>query len=218
MYFMLLIIGFSLLLTLAGCGDGVNGHVQYPRGAAFVPHNVYQSAGVLALRRVAVLPPYDVLADADRQHDLDRNFSADLAATSHFEVVTISRNELVALCGREQVNSTEALPPSLLAALRGQYAADAVMFVDITHDDPYRPITLGVRAKLVDARGGMDILWSCDTLFNAGDPAVATAARRFQLNAGRQEFPADTDGASVLLSPARFARYAANAVFSTLPR
>ncbi len=215
----LFLIGvLSATLTLAGCIDGVDKSPKYPQGAGFVPHNVYRPNEVLRLRRVALLPPYDTFAGTDRRQDLDRDFATELSALNHFEVVPISRNELVALCGRDQINSTEPLPPRLAAALRGEYAADAVMFVDITQDDPYRPITLGVRAKLVDARGSLAILWSCDAVFNAGNPAVAASARRFQLDAGRQEFPADQDGGSVLLSPARFARYAANATFATVPR
>ena len=213
-----LIGGLSATLTLAGCIDGVDKSPQYPHGAGFIPRNVYRPNGVLGLRRVVLLPPYDALANTDRRQDLDRDFASELSALNHFEVIQINRNELISLCGRDQINSSEPLPPRLAAALRGEYAADAVMFVDITQDDPYRPITLGVRAKLVDARGGLSILWSCDTVFNAGDPAVATSARRYQLDSGRQDFPTDQDGSSVLLSPARFARYAANATFATVPR
>ena len=214
----LLIGGLSVTLTLAGCIGGLDKGPQYPHSPGFVPRNVYRPRETLGLRRVVLLPPYDSFANADRRQDLDRDFAAELNATGRFEVVQISRNELVALCGRDQINSTEPLPPRLAAALRGEYAAEAVLFVDITQDDPYRPITLGVRAKLVDTRGSLSILWSCDSVFNAGDPAVAASARRFQLDAGRQEFPSDQDGSSVLLSPARFARYTANAVFATLPR
>ena len=215
---LLLIGGLSASLTIAACSNDVSKGPQYPRGAGFIPRNVYRARDVLGLRRVVLLPPYDSYADADRRQDLDRTFDEELNTANHFEVIQISRNELVALCGRDQINSSEPLPPRLSAALRGEYAADAVMFVDITQDDPYRPITLGVRAKLVDLRGGLSILWSCDTVFNAGDPAIAASARRFQLDAGRQEFPADQDGSSVLLSPAHFARYAAYATFATLPR
>ena len=211
--------GLIAALALSGCAPGLDKRPQYPVGAGFIPRNVYKSADALGLRRVALLPPYAGLADTNRRQDLDRNFSTELGATGRFEVVPISRNELVALSGRDQINSSEPLPPRLLAAIRGEYGADAVMFVDITQDDPYRPITLGVRAKLIDTRSGaLATLWSCDSVFNAGNPAVANSARRFQIEEGRQEFPADQDGSSVLLSPARFARYAANATFATLPR
>lgn len=214
-----LLPGLAAALVLTGCTPGLDKRPQYPVGAGYIPRNVYKSADALGVRRVVLLPPYAALADANRRQDLDRNFSTELGATGRFEVVPISRNELVALCGRDQINSTEPLPPRLLAAIHGEYGAEAVMFVDITQDDPYRPLTLGVRAKLVDARGpGLTPLWSCDSVFNAGNPAVANSARRFQLEEGRQEFPADQDGSSVLLSPARFARYAANATFATLPR
>ena len=205
-------------LALAGCQNDFHKGPVYPLRAGFLPQNVYRANNVLALRRVVLLPPYDARAESPRRQDLDFVFSAELGAAGRFEVVPVSRNELISLCGRDQINSTEGLPPRLVAALRGEYAADAVMFVDITQDDPYSPITLGVRAKLVDARGGLPILWSCDTVFNGGNPAVAASAQRYQLDTGRQAFPAEEDGASVLLNPVRFARYAANAVFRTLPR
>lgn len=215
-----LILGLAAACALAGCtAGGLDKRPNYPVGAGYVPRNVYKPFATLGLRRVVILPPYAGLANTERRQDLDRNFSTELSATGRFEVVPISRNELVALCGRDQVNSTEPLPPRLLAAIRNEYRAEAMMFVDITQDDPYRPITLGVRAKLVDARGeGMSTLWSCEEVFSSGNPAVANSARRYGIEEGRQAFPAPQDGSDVLLSPARFSRYAANAVFATLPR
>ncbi len=214
------LLGLAAGWTLTGCTfGGVDKRPDYPVGAGFVPRNVYKPYAALGLRRAVLLPPYDGLANTDRRQDLDRNFSTELNAAGRFEVVTISRNELVSLCGRDQINSSEPLPPRLLAAIRGEYAAEAVMFVDITQDDPYRPITLGVRAKLIDARSGsLATLWSSDAVFNAGNPAVANSARRYGIEEGRGEFPANQDGSDVLLSPAKFARYAANATFATLPR
>ena len=210
----------AAVCTLAGCAaGGLEKGPKYPVGAGFVPRNVYKPYAALGLRRVVILPPYDGQATPDRRQDLDRNFSTELSATRRFEVVPISRNELVSLSGRDQINSSEPLPPRLLAAIRGEYAAEAVMFVDITQDDPYKPITLGVRAKLIDARSGsLATLWSCDTVFNSGNPAVANSARRYGIEEGRESFPANQDGSDVLLSPAKFARYAANATFATLPR
>lgn len=215
-------LSFLALCTLSaalltGCSD-LDKKPLYPEGPGFKPTNVYQPYPALGIRRVALLPAYDGRADDNRQRDLDSNFSTALSATGRFEVTAVSRNELISICGRNQVNSTEGLPPRLLPVLRAEYGAEAVMFVDITRDEPFKPLALGVRAKLVDTRGGQPILWSCDTVFNSGDPAVANSAKRFQLNEGRQEFPVDQDGSSVLLSPSRFSRYAAGAVFATLPK
>lgn len=205
-------------LTLTGCLNDLYKGPEYPLRPGFQPHNVYRAHDALILHRVVLLPAYDARAENTRRQDLDFAFSAELGTTGRFEVVPVSRNELISICGRDQINSTEGLPPQLVAVLCREYAADAVMFVDITQDDPYLPMTLGVRAKLVDARGSLSVLWSCDTVFNAGDPAVAASARRFQLDTGRQAFPADQDGSSVLINPVRFARYTANAVFRTLTR
>jgi hypothetical protein len=59
-------------------------------------------------------------------------------------------------------------------------------------------------------------VWTFDNVFSADDPAVANSARHHFLGADRGGVPADlTPG--VLQSPARFAEYAADTMFASLP-
>lgn len=214
------VLGSFLLLALGGCAT-VDKSAQRPRGPGFVPTNVYRPspaeiAAGPTVRRVALLPVHLVKADPSRLEDLDNNFRAELTRTGHYEIVRVSRPELAALCGRTQVDSTEALSAGLLDVLRVQYGVDAILFTDITNDNPYRPVSLGVRARLVHATSGA-VLWAADNLFDSGNPTVANSARRYELDQQRQSFPLDRDGGAALLSPDRFSRYAANATFATLP-
>jgi hypothetical protein len=107
------------------------------------------------------------------------------------------------------------LPRDFMTVLRREYAVDAVLFVDLTALSPYRPIIIGVRAKLATVEG-VHLLWNFDTVFSSADPAVANSARRHFLRADTTGVPADLSS-SALQSPSRFGSYVAAATFATLP-
>ena len=92
---------------------------------------------------------------------------------------------------------------------------DAVLFVDPTAYQPYRPIALGIRAKLATI-GDHRLVWSFDEVFFASNPAVDNAVRRFYIDSGGGPMPLDMTAAA-LQSPTKFAAYAADAAFKTLP-
>jgi hypothetical protein len=103
----------------------------------------------------------------------------------------------------------------MLAVLRQEFAADAVMFVDLTVYRAYRPLALGLRAKLA-AIDGTRLVWTFDDTFSAENPLVANAARHHFVEEDHSGVPADFTPA-VFQSPTKFAAYAATAMFSTLP-
>jgi hypothetical protein len=187
-----------------------------PQGEPFKPGN-FTDAGPLpaSIRRVAVLPlhtdewrPADIAA-------IEASFLAELGKTARFESTAVTRREVRVRFGHESFLSSAALPPELPGRLRADFAADAVLFVDLTHFAPYQPLALGVRAKLVAADDSR-VLWSFDAVFDAAQPAVAVAARKYQMENDRAAPPLD-GSAGILQSPARFARYVAHDVFATLP-
>jgi hypothetical protein len=96
-----------------------------------------------------------------------------------------------------------------------QYAADAVLFVDVTAYSPYPPLALGLRTRLAPIRE-TEILWATDLHFSAADPSVANSARRHALSLAKSSGPADLSH-TILQNPTRFAGYAAAATFATLP-
>jgi hypothetical protein len=213
-------LGLVLLaaaLGAAGCSTHPAPTDPARRGPFFTPRNFVGEVRLPAsIRRVALLPIHGgEIAPPEGVEPLDPVFSSALERQMRFEVVLVSRDECMKSFGTPDVASVAALPREILADLGRKYGADAIMFVDLTAYQPYRPLTLGIRAKLAmvsDRR----IVWSLDELFTTADPAVANSVRRYYVDNELGRMPFDlTPGA--LQSPSRFAAYAADATFRTLP-
>ena len=169
----------------------------------------------MPMRRVAMLPLSGGQVTPEALREITAAFHAELSKKALFEVVPISGSELEAMCGQRQLSSVSALPAQVLEALREKYGAEGVLFTDITHLHAYRPIAIGVRAKLVDVGSGA-ISWASDCVYDSGHPAVAENARLFQRQFSDPHRSIPDDGGSVLLSPSRFAKFVANATFNSL--
>jgi hypothetical protein len=145
----------------------------------------------LPMRRVAMLPLSGGGFTAEALRDVTAAVQGELSRKTLFEVVPVSGADLEAICGQRQISSVESIPAALLHTLHERLGAEGVLFTDITAFHPYRPVAIGVRAKLVDIGSGA-ISWACDVVFDSDD------------------------GGSVLISPARFAKFAANEAFNSL--
>ena len=212
----LVALGVGALSLSGGCSTASSLTDPVTRGPFFEVKNF---SGVphlpTTLRRVVLLPvastpgvPVEALVS------FDQVMLAELQRMSRFEVVVADPAALERLCDRQRVLSADVLPPGFFPLVSREYAADALMFVDVTAFSAYQPLVLGLRAKLASPDG--NILWAFDTLFAASEPAVANAARRHD----RQRHPAADPGDisyTALRSPTRFADYAAAAAFATLP-
>ncbi|HEX3730952.1 MAG TPA: hypothetical protein VHV47_14165, partial [Opitutaceae bacterium] len=167
-------------------------------------------------RRVVLLPVHGGdFAPPEAVEALDSVFATALEKQMRFEVVTLGREECQASYGRPDIGSTAALPPDFLRDLARKFGADGVLFVDLTAYQPYRPLILGIRAKLASV-SSQRLVWSFDEIFSASDPAIDNAVRHFYLNAGGGPMPLDMTS-SALQSPTRFGAYAAETAFRTLP-
>lgn len=186
-------------------------------GPFFTPVNHVGEPSLAAdFRRVVLLPIYGgEVAPYETSAALAPAFAAALQRQNRFEVVTLSREECRRRFGVEELPSTAALPRDLLVTLRREYAADGVMFLDFTVFRGYRPLSLGVRAKLAAIKDSR-LVWTFDTVFSADVPAVANSARHHFLASDGRGVPGDLSPA-VLQSPSRFAEYVAATMFATLP-
>jgi hypothetical protein len=211
-------MGSCLALALfAGCSSFPMGKSHSAKSSAFVPANHAGDASLPAgLRRVVLLPVAGGnVAPAESVAELDPVFTAALQRQNRFEVVALSRVDCVRYFQAEELSSVSALPAGFMAVIRHEFAADAVVLVDVTVFQPYDPLVLGLRAKLATV-DGVRLVWTFDNVFSADNPAVAESARRQAAASDRDGMPADTSPV-VLQSPARFAAYAAAAMFDTLP-
>lgn len=168
------------------------------------------------VRRVVVLPvSTGAVAPSETAEALDGIVASALQKQQRFEVVALSRAECHRWFGAEAFSSAAALPHGLLEKIAGKFAADAVLFVDVTVYQPYRPQSVGLRAKLATVRD-VRLLWTFDEVISAADPAVANSARRQFLKTDRGAQPLDLSP-TALQSPGRFAAFASEAMFATLP-
>jgi hypothetical protein len=180
--------------------------------------NVYRPPVAGTLGRVAVLPLSGDVQPAEALREMDRTFHAEFNKPHVFEGVPVSRNELMSIIHRDQLSSREAIPQELLQALEEKYNVEAILFTDVTHYRPYRPIAISVSTRLVSLRTNQ-VLWAIDSAFDSAEPGVAAAARNFsKLTEQNPVLLKASDSSGVLLSPQRFARFVAREVFATLPK
>ncbi len=208
-----------LSLAALAAGGCVHPPIDSParRGPFFTPTNPVGVARLPASsHRVVLLPASGgEFAPPEATEALDSVFATALEQQMRFEVVTMPREEMQKSFGVPDIASSAALPSGFLEQIGRKYDAEAVMWVDITAYQGFPPITLGLRAKLALVSGHR-LIWAFDQVVSATNPAVANSARRFYLGSDLDGIPVDLTPAA-LQSPSRFAAYAADAAFRTLP-
>ena len=184
----------------------------------YTPHNFSGDPNLpLAMKRVVLLPVAGSdVTSPETAAELDPVFAQALGQQVRFEVVTLSREECLRRFGREAISSASALPPDMLKSLGHDFGAQGVMFVDLTAFEAYRPLQLGIRAKLAYVEDSR-LVWAFDEVFSADNPAVANSVRRFYSSNSPTDIPMD-NSSSAFISPAKYAGYVADTVFKTLPR
>lgn len=207
----------ALLVGLTACAEVPLAADPVRFGPVYTPRNHAGDAVLpVTLRRVVVLPlSAGELAPPETVAVLEETLLAALQKQARFEVVTLPRDESRRLFGRGDFPSVGALPPGYLTRIGERFAADAVLFVDLTAFRAYRPLAIGFRAKLAMVQD-VRLAWTFDEVVSAEDPAVANGARRHYLGADRSGQPLDLSP-TVLQNPTRFAAYVAETMFQTLP-
>ncbi|MGF1482969.1 MAG: hypothetical protein ACFBZ8_01245 [Opitutales bacterium] len=205
-----------LLLSLSACRHSTDPREVNVRAEPFQPAN---TLGVTLLpgtvQRVILLPIHYTDANARFLDELDQNLARELTLSRRFEVLSISREALYEAYGTHQLSPVYPLPPDLFDTLIERYDADALIFTELTTYEPYKPIAIGLRLRLVSLESGQS-LWAFDHLFNSGDPRVLAGARQFTELRNTSPFPLNT-AHGTLQSPRRFSSYCAALAFSTLP-
>lgn len=211
----LLGLAFGLLAGCTSTREGLMDRVQekqYFRPANFsgeprLPGDLHRVL-LLPVCGGSIVPPETAMAT-------EEVFATELQRQLRFEVVRLSRAECQRRFGAPEFSSAAALPHDFLAILGRDFAADAVLFVDLTSYRAYRPLALGVRAKLATVEQTR-LLWTFDEIFSADDPAVSNSVLRYYGATDPSGIPGNA-GHGALQSPGKFAAYVAAATFNTLP-
>ena len=189
-------------------------------GRSFRPSNAHLGSPdrLAKIRRVLILPMNlsdDTTTSAAGRDLLEPLVATELGKTKHFELLQITRAQLKQWTGRTEWTAEDPIAPETLARLREETAAEAILFSRLTQFRAYPPLAVGWSLKLV-ALHDAHILWATDEVFDAGEPTVVTAARRYYRE-HHSDRTALADSRSMLNSPSRFGRYAAHATFASLP-
>lgn len=210
------IIILALFINFAGCRKFEEEKV-IARAEPFVPTNLYPTERIPTyFNRVAVLPCYHEDPNSELLNYVDDIFHQELVQERIFETIRIHPKEMKVLFGKERFSSSKNLPDNFLRKLEEETRVNGVLFVDLDSYRPYRPMSLGVRAKLVDIKSG-DFIWAIDETFDSGHASVIVGAGIFQEASQVRALSAKTSG-SVLQSPRIFTKYVASTCYKTLPR
>lgn len=208
----------AVLLLVAGCESSPAALLHKGReNRYFTPTNFSGDTRLpVNLHRVVMLPVSGgTIVPPETAASIEEVFVEQLQKTMRFEVVRISRAECLRRFGSPDFPSVGVLPHDFLPALGREYAAEAVLFVDITSYRGYRPLVLGVRAKLATVEQTR-LLWSFDEVFSADDPLVGNSVRHFYASPDPSGIPLKSSQGA-LQSPGKFAAYVGAATFDTLP-
>lgn len=206
----------SSILILSSCRKFKEEEVV-AKAEPFKPTNIYPVERLpLHFTRVVLLPCFHPDSDSTILKFCDQVFYQELAQERIFEIIQLSTNDLQDLFGYKRLPSTGRLPANFLKRIEDQTGANGVLFVDLDSYKPFRPMSLGVRSKLVDLKTG-EFMWAIDETFDAGHASVVVGASQFQEVAQVRALSDRTSG-SVLHSPRNFTKYVASTIFSTLPK
>jgi hypothetical protein len=214
-----LVFALGSLGAAMGCASG-----PFKRPAAFVasyePSNLFVEEAIMPaeIKRVGVLPLTVGEGTAEMEfgrETLEPVLMAELYGSRQFEVVPVSAEKLLRITGQARWDAQARFSQDFFDNLREELGVQAILLPELTRYRPHEPLMVGWRLKLVDATEPR-VLWAIDEVFDAREPSVAAAARRYS---DRHPDAAGSlaDDRAVLQSPRRFARYTASAVVATLP-
>ena len=165
--------------------------------------------GTYHLRRVGLLPFEGRGLDHEHAQMLQAAFLLELGQNAPFEIVHLTEADL------DEVKTSEpyrrgTYQPRTLLELAERFRLDAVLLGTVTQASVYPPQVLGLELDLVSCETGM-ALWNSSLHIDASDSAVRRYLESFQRS---QETTGTWQGGVqlTLISPSRFARFAAHEV------
>jgi len=206
-----------VLIALSGSSCRKLEHEKIVADAVpYQPKNLYPIERLPAyFNRVVVLPNFHTDPSSQVLSFSNDIFLKELSKVGIFETVYLSEKSCLEHFGQKRFSSAESLPENFLNILTEKYGANGALFIDLHTYSPYRPLSLGVRAKLVDLKSG-EFMWAIDETIDAGSASVMVTANNYQRTDHVQAISGKTSS-SVLQSPRFFCKFVAHVIFSTLP-
>jgi hypothetical protein len=162
------------------------------------------------LRRVGVMPFQGEGVDLHRSRELQMAFYSEFSRTTPFELVLLTESDLEEVYGSEPHRRGRYHPRTIIETSR-RYNLDAILFGAVVREQLFPPQELSSQVDMVAAETGL-VIWSASVHLDAGDPRVREGLRIYYGSAD----PSAESWHLALVSPTRFARFAAYQVASLL--
>jgi TolB-like protein len=128
----------------------------------------------LGVRRVAIMPFVNRSRYAGASKQLTEAFTLELRKTRKFDLLSVASDEPLA-----RLAATRSRFDAVESRMLGETLnVDAILVGEISMYEPYRPIAIGLRVVMIDARSGR-VIWSVDELLDTNELAVANLARAY---------------------------------------
>jgi hypothetical protein len=160
------------------------------------------------LRRVGLLPVTGQVDTGAAQMVQEELFAA-LSRSTPYEIVVLDPADLEEVRANDPLRSGAHRPATLIELSR-RFRLDGLVFAQVTHRRTFQPLALSLHAELVTSETGQ-VLWASSVHLDATDERVRLGLQGFYAREHRSE-----DGGAgwelALLSPLRFARFAAHQI------
>ena len=171
--------------------------------------------GTYRIARVGLLPFVGRDLGPEGAANLQSAFLQELGRVMPYELVPLAAGDLDEVDPSQPYLRGRYDPRAVLEVAR-RFRLDALLVGTVTHNQPYPPQALGVEVELVATETGLP-LWTSSVHLDAGDARV-----RRRLELWQASHKADAGGREsvqlILVSPERFARFAAWEVASSTLR
>src|SRR5271170_7216656 len=208
----------GVALLLSGCDTS---QIRFTQEIRYKPTNIYRKGVAMDpdVKRVAILPMTTLQPTEAFQAGVDSLqplLHAELEKAKRFEMIVVTPEQLQNWTGQRVWRADEQLPPDFFDRIREETGCQGVFFDQLTRYQPYQPVAVGWKMTLVFNKEHQ-IYWAADEVFDAGDDAVANAARAYESGHIVTQSPLP-DPNAILSSPSRFGQYTLNALLETMPQ
>ena len=196
-------------LALGGAGCVAPGPLEMPHLAHA---EVSQDFETYDLVRVGILPFGGADLGQGMGSCLQLGFFSEFSEAAPYEVVLLDERDLEELDQSEPYRRGWYLPRTI-TGIAERYNLDALLFGTVVQQRPFPPQILSLQVDLVSAETGL-VIWSSSVHLDAVDQRVRDGLEIFY--EGRRTDENAPEWTVALLSPERFARFAAYQVASLL--
>ncbi len=202
---------FLLLLALLCAGACKSSHPGMPTLATA---RVTRDFASYPLNRVGLLPFQGAELTTEQSAALSAAFFAELSLSTPFELVPLAQADL------EEVQHSEPYlrgwyRPETIFTLSRRYSLDALLFGTVTQSQFFPPQKLSLQVDMVAAETGA-VIWTSAVHLDAAEQRVRDGLEVYFSDPEEEDDSPGEDWHLALLSPSRFAQFAAFQIASLL--